>query len=1423
MYEKPNNTFPNYTLNIEGQKLSFLVDSGATNSVIKQASLLPSPRMSGNFVFTISASGQTVKEKFTAPLQCSNEHGTSFRHQFLLSKQCPINLLGRDLMCLLGLCLISTSDGVQVTTTDKLTGNFLATGIQSDSLIPQNKLIWKLSPKPYNFDARALLEHKVCSENTEIMQNDNFSCVALACPESESDFEKLWFSKTNDTLTTDFLFWDKSFSALKVNVPHVLLSGATSDFAYIPLSKPKHAQWEMLHNFLSKCNAATDWTPVDDSGTFYSDCLTAWRTTCTLTFQGQRSACLHYADENVAEAAFAASLLSHEQVMQHHHLKEVPSDLWAKSSTDVGLIKNCKPVSFTPKSDYRPYRKQYPLSPEAIDGIKPVIEAMLESGVIERCQPGPVCSPILPVKKRTDPGATAKWRFTNDLKAVNEALFPVAPVVPNPYTILTQVPQEAKYYSVVDLSNAYFSVTVEEKSRFWLTFQFEDQYFRLTRLAQGLHSSPSLYNAALHESLSSLQLSESSRLISYVDDLLLCSVDEDTCTKDTIALLKHLHAEGHKASLTKLQFVQTEVRFLGHIISAEGKALADDRVQAIQNIPKPLNKKQLMSFLGICSYCRHFIPNYSLFEAPLRELIQGKNMKPSDRLVWTDRAEKAFCDLKIALQSPPTLGLPDQSRPFIQTVDERDNCMVSVLLQTHGDRLRPVAYFSAKLDPVAAGQPRCLRAVAAAEKAVLASRDLVGYSDLTLLVPHTVSQILQEQKTSHLTAARWLRYNTILLDLPNVTVKKCNVLNPASLLPIAGEGEDHNCIAAIQQVCTPRPDLKEVPLTNPDFLFYVDGSAFKDPKTGRNCVGFAVCSDFGTVSSDFLPSHFSAQTAELIALTEACRYAAGKTLTVYTDSAYAFNTCFSFGCLWRERHFLKADGKPILNSTQVADLLEALMLPAEVAVCKCKAHTSLTDSVSMGNARADKAAKAAASRNPQDQNTCFLSDEIDIFASLQAMQTLATAQEKAVWEKHGAYKHNDVWYGADHKPCLPQHFFRHFAVLSHGLDHASKGSMIAMVKQQWYSKGFAAYATKHCTTCSICMAYNPGKTKPLPFAGYPPPSRPFENIQMDFIELSPDNGKNHCLVMTDLWSKYTEAFPCKNQSSNAVAKALITEIVPRWGIPRTIYSDNGRHFVNHAISELGKFLGIDLRHACSYHPSSSGSVERENGSLKGKLIKICEQTGLSWTQALPIALMYLRMRKRERCNLSPFEILFAKPPNIGLDPPTKDLPPTSLCDDSMLSYCKQLHSLLTDISVQVKSALPKPAEAVLHDIRPGDWVLVKETRRKHWKSKRWLGPFQVLLITETAIKIAERSTWIHGTHCRKVPGFTPSESSTAYQRQDPTTPATPPATRSTTRQDNIAPPDTPPVAPLDAPSATPPKCPTSQPTYLRRRERVCET
>lgn len=71
--------------------------------------------------------------------------------------------------------------------------------------------------------------------------------------------------------------------------------------------------------------------------------------------------------------------------------------------------------------------------------------------------------------------------------------------------------------------------------------------------------------------------------------------------------------------------------------------------------------------------------------------------------------------LKTTLLATPSLS--DVTRSFTQTVEEKDGYMTCVVVQDHGGRLHPMAYFSSKLDRVAAGFPKGLQAVADAEGA----------------------------------------------------------------------------------------------------------------------------------------------------------------------------------------------------------------------------------------------------------------------------------------------------------------------------------------------------------------------------------------------------------------------------------------------------------------------------------------------------------------------------------------------------------------------------------------------------------------------------------------------------------------------------------------------------------------------------------
>lgn len=117
-------------------------------------------------------------------------------------------------------------------------------------------------------------------------------------------------------------------------------------------------------------------------------------------------------------------------------LQAVPPTLWSKGASDVGLIKGAAPVQIRPKTEYRPCQKQYPLKPDAIEGIKPVIKDLIQTGVIVPCCDSPCNTPIFPVRKAAP---SVGWRMVQDLQAVNNAVIQRAPCVPDPYTLLNSL------------------------------------------------------------------------------------------------------------------------------------------------------------------------------------------------------------------------------------------------------------------------------------------------------------------------------------------------------------------------------------------------------------------------------------------------------------------------------------------------------------------------------------------------------------------------------------------------------------------------------------------------------------------------------------------------------------------------------------------------------------------------------------------------------------------------------------------------------------------------------------------------------------------------------------------------------------------------------------------------------------------------
>lgn len=149
-------------------------------------------------------------------------------------------------------------------------------------------------------------------------------------------------------------------------------------------------------------------------------------------------------------------------------------------------------------------------------------------------------------------------------------------------------------------------------------------------------------------------------------------------------VLERLQVAGLKLKLAKCQFGRQNLRFLGHIVSKDGLSPDSQKTQAISDYPKPSNLVQLKQFLGLASYYRRFVQDFSAVAAPLTALTCKDTP-----WMWTSICQSAFDTLKQALTSPPVLAFPDFSQPFILQTDASDLGLGAVLAQQQQNEERP--------------------------------------------------------------------------------------------------------------------------------------------------------------------------------------------------------------------------------------------------------------------------------------------------------------------------------------------------------------------------------------------------------------------------------------------------------------------------------------------------------------------------------------------------------------------------------------------------------------------------------------------------------------------------------------------------------------------------------------------------------------
>ena len=370
------------------------------------------------------------------------------------------------------------------------------------------------------------------------------------------------------------------------------------------------------------------------------------------------------------------STLTPQQHQELLHTLAEYSDVFAYTDAQLGCssqiahtidVGNARPIKSAP----------YRLNPQNREKLKEHIQEMLDLDIIEESN-SPWASPIVLVKK-----SDGTDRFCCDYRKLNALTIKDSYPLPRIDETLDML-SGSHYFSTLDLRSGFWQIPVDEQSRPLTAFTSYQGLYQFKRLPFGLCNSPATFQRVMELVLRGLQWDT---CLIYIDDVVIHSPSFETHIQRLRDVLDRLRNANLKLKPEKCLFMHKTVKFLGHIISANGIAPTFEKTELVKSFPAPTNPKQIKQFLGLAGYYRRFIESFSKIATPLNRLLQ-KDVP----FVWSDECSAAFDALKEKLVTAPILAFPNFALPFQLYTDASGEAVGMVLGQIQNGQERVIAY-----------------------------------------------------------------------------------------------------------------------------------------------------------------------------------------------------------------------------------------------------------------------------------------------------------------------------------------------------------------------------------------------------------------------------------------------------------------------------------------------------------------------------------------------------------------------------------------------------------------------------------------------------------------------------------------------------------------------------------------------------------
>jgi len=734
----------------------------------------------------------------------------------------------------------------------------------------------------------------------------------------------------------------------------------------------------------------------------------------------------------------------------------------------------------------------------------------------------------------------------------------------------------------------------------------------------------------------------------YIDDMVVKSKRVSEHVSDLGAIFAILRKHRLRLNASKCSFGVGSGKFLGYMVTHRGIEVSPDQIKAINSLQVPRNPKEVQKLTGMIAALNRFISRSADRCRPFYLLInKWKGFE------WSEDCAQAFQQLKDYLSRPPIMSSPEADEVLFAYIAVAPHAVSLVLIRDDNGVQRPVYYVSKSLHEA---EVRYLPLEKAILAIVHATRKLPHYFQAHTVIVLTQLPLRAVLRSADYTGriAMW----SALLGAFDIKYMPRSSVKGQVLADLVAEFAEPSLETMTEKKALDEKSVGVISAveTRP-WKVYVDGAA----NQRGSGVGIVIISPDGAAIEKSLRLGFSATNneAEYEALLQGMMMVhrlGGTVIEAFSDSRLVVGQVMGeleardtrmqeyLGQVKRlQTNFESFNLTHISRSVNThADSLATLAtssahnLPRMILV----EDLARASPISGNPARVHQIRKSHCWMDPIKN---FLQNDVLPEEKLEADKIRRNAPRFWLSEDHQLYRRS---YSGPYLLCVhPEESESLLEELHEGTcgSHTGGRSLAhrALTQGYWWPN-MQREAQEYAKKCDQCQRFAPNIHQPGGVLNPLSSPWPFAQWGLDIVGPFPKaaGNKRYIIVGTDYFTKWVEAEPLANIRDVDAQKFIWKNIITRFGIPRTLISDNGLQFDSKSFRKYCHELGIINRYSTPAYPQGNGQVEAVNKVIVNGLKKRLDEAKGRWIEELPHVLWTYRTTPRRSTGETPFSLTY---------------------------------------------------------------------------------------------------------------------------------------------------------------------------------------